>query len=242
MLLRNLFASKPVRKFGTNYGGWLIPKDIQLDSNSIVYSAGAGEDISFDLHLQSYFNCNILLIDPTPRSLVHLQELIRYYASGDWLFSGNIQKDYEKKIKKMNIDFSKISLEEKGLWDSIGKLKFYKQNNINNVSQTLVNGMFGNDYDLIETCTIKSLMTEKKHEQIDLLKLDIEGAEIRVLNNMLDNQIQPTYLCVEFDLKLKGKDFEDETKKIIHRLKQKGYKELINDNLNITFCLEKNKC
>ena len=29
---------------------------------------------------------------------------------------------------------------------------------------------------------------------------------------------------------------------ILRKLKQKGYKELINDNLNITFCLEKNKC
>ena len=97
MLLRNLFASKPLRKFGTNYGGWLIPEDIQLDSNSIVYSAGAGEDISFDLHLQSYFNCNILLIDPTPRSLVHLQELIKYYASGCFQ---EISKKIMKKIKK----------------------------------------------------------------------------------------------------------------------------------------------
>jgi len=40
LLLRNFFASKPLRKLGTNYGGWFIPEDIQLDSNSIVYIQG----------------------------------------------------------------------------------------------------------------------------------------------------------------------------------------------------------
>ena len=38
-------------KLGTNYGGWYIPKDIKLDKESIIYSGGVGEDISFDLVL-----------------------------------------------------------------------------------------------------------------------------------------------------------------------------------------------
>ena len=55
---------------------------------------------------------------------------------------------------------------------------------------------------------------------------------------MLDDQIYPNYLCVEFDLKLKGKDKDNETEKTISRLKNSGYIELINDNLNITFYYE----
>ena len=55
---------------------------------------------------------------------------------------------------------------------------------------------------------------------------------------MLDDQIYPNYLCVEFDLKLKEKDKDNETKKTISRLKNSGYIELINDNLNITFYYE----
>ena len=68
--IRNRF-----KKIGTDYGGWFIPNDIELNSGSIVYSAGGGEDISFDLQLSSNYNCYILLIDPTPRSLVHFQEV-----------------------------------------------------------------------------------------------------------------------------------------------------------------------
>jgi len=57
-----------MEKLGTNYGGWHIPIDIKLDENSIVYSAGVGEDISFDLLLSEKFDCNIVLIDPTKRA------------------------------------------------------------------------------------------------------------------------------------------------------------------------------
>jgi len=69
---------------------------------------------------------------------------------------------------------------------------------------------------------------------IDLLKLDIEGAEIKVINQMLDDHIYPTYLLVEFDLFLQNKDKNKETYKILERLKQ-YYEILKNDNYNITF-------
>ena len=36
-------------RLGTRYGGWIIPKNNTLNENSIVYSGGVGEDISFDL-------------------------------------------------------------------------------------------------------------------------------------------------------------------------------------------------
>lgn len=70
---------------------------------------------------------------------------------------------------------------------------------------------------------------------IDLLKVDIEGVEIEVINQMLDDKIYPRYLCIEFDLFLKRKDPQNKTVKLIHRLQLGGYKILFNDNMNITF-------
>ena len=240
MLFNPLSKWNRFKKIGTDYGGWFIPIDIELDSRSIVYSAGVGEDISFDLQLSSNYNCNILLIDPTPRSLIHFQEVQKYYSTNNWFFTGDIQKDYKSNIEGINIDFSKIKFLPVGLWDENSELKFYKQNNRKNVSQTLIDNMFGRDYNIVKTTTIKNLMNKEKHYHIDLLKIDIEGAELRVLNNMLNDQIYPTYLCVEFDLKLKGKDLAKETKQTIFRLKDEGYKILKNKNLNITF-YHKNK-
>ena len=203
-----------------------------------MYSAGVGEDISFDLHLQSLYDCTILLIDPTIRAKIHFQEILKYYSTNNWKFSGDIQKDYKKSIKALNVDFSKIKYIPFGIWDSIDELKFFKQKKQKNVSQSLIKNMFSSDYDIIHTTTIKDLMAQENHHHIDLLKLDIEGAEVKVLNNMLDSEIYPTYLCIEFDLMLKGKDLGEETVKTISRLKNSGYIELINDNLNITFYYE----
>ena len=54
--------------------------------------------------------------------------------------------------------------------------------------------MFGKDYDEVNVDSIKNIMTDLNHNNIDLLKLDIEGSEIDVLNQMLDDNIYPTYL------------------------------------------------
>jgi len=226
-----------LEKLGTVYGGWFVPTEMELDENSIIYSGGVGEDISFDLLLQNKYNCNIILIDPTEKAIKHYQEVQEYYYNNK-MFTGNIQKDYYTHIsnKKNKIpNFNKMIYIQKGLWKEETELKFYKQNNKDFVSQSLIENMFGNNYDIIQVNSIKNIMLENNHKQIDLLKLDIEGAEIEVLNKMLDDKIYPKYLLIEFDLLLKNKDLENKTKKIINRLDEENYKILINDKLNITF-------
>jgi FkbM family methyltransferase len=223
-------------KLGTNYGGWAIPEDIDLDNESIVYSGGVGEDISFDLLLSDKYDCNIVLIDPTVRAVTHYNEIVNYYKSNkQWVFSGDIQKDYQKWISDLNINFSKISYENIGLWDKLDTLKFYKQTNPLYVSQSVMENMFGDDYYEVTVDSIKNIMEKRGDNKIDLLKLDIEGAEIKVLNNMLDNEIYPRYLCIEFDLFRCKKDINNETAVILDRLKKIGYVVLLDDDYNITF-------
>jgi FkbM family methyltransferase len=225
-----------MQRLGTNYGGWLLPKDLKLHENSVVYSAGVGEDISFDMLLSDKFNCNIVLIDPTKRAKIHYEEVKHYYENIRWKMSGDIQKDYYGIMYPLKPNLNKVIYVNKGLWDKKTKLKFYKQNNETYVSQSLIEGMFGDKYDEVEVDILKNLMEENNHEKIDILKLDIEGAEIKVLNTMLDNNIFPTYICVEFDLYLKKKDKNNETQTVIKRL-EKNYKVIANENGNVTFKL-----
>ena len=70
---------------GTNYGGWSIPINCKLDENSIIYSGGVGEDISFDLKINNKYKSNIILIDPT-KALKHFEEVKTYYATKKYIF------------------------------------------------------------------------------------------------------------------------------------------------------------
>ena len=236
-----------MEKLGTNYGGWFIPTDIELDKDSVVYSGGVGEDISFDILLNSKYDCNIILIDPTKKAIKHYEEIQNYYNNNNnnnnnnnieslKVFTGNIQNDYYKYIEGQTPNFNKFLYINKGLWNCKDELKFYKQSNENYVSQSLIENMFSSNYEVVEVDTIKNIMEQNNHHKIDLLKLDIEGAEINVIEKMLDDKIYPKYLLIEFDLLLKNKDPQSLTLKLINRLMTiENYKILVNDNLNITF-------
>ena len=114
-------------------------------------------------------------------------------------------------------------------------LPFYKQTNESHVSQSLIPGMFGDDHYIVDVDTIKNIMDRNGHDKIDLLKLDIEGAEINVLNQMLDDGICPRYILVEYDLHIKNKDSCGTTDLLNSRLLGIGYRILCNVGYNVTY-------
>lgn len=220
---------------GTVYGGWSVPEHMSLNRGSVVYSGGVGEDISFDIKLQAKYDCNILLIDPTVKAIRHFDEVKQYYKQDNFQFTGNIQDDYVPHIQFETPNMDKFEYVNMGLWDQKDTLKFYRQTNDKYVSQSLIPNMFGTTYDEVNVNSIKGMMNERCHSKIDLLKLDIEGAEIKVLNQMLDDCIFPKYVLVEFDLWLKRKDPSNETKNLVERFLRNHYEIVANDNCNITF-------
>lgn len=219
-----------MERLGTKYGGWVVPTHMDLSEGSICYMGGLGEDGSFDVLLQSKYKSNVLIIDPTQKAKIHYNEMVMHMP-----FTGNIQPDYMATLSGVQYDISKIQYEPIGIWDSSGELRFYKQDNPHYVSQSLISNMFCEEYDIVPVNTLSGIMNNYGHTHIDLLKIDIEGAECCVLNNMLDDNIYPRYVLVEFDLYLKGKDTKGETKAVIDRMLKKGYKILYNENMNITF-------
>ena len=78
--IKDYFLYKPLitefecdkKLFGNaNYGGFYInPYILSFRGDIIVYSAGVGNDISFDIAvLSDYSNCKIFAFDPTPQSI-----------------------------------------------------------------------------------------------------------------------------------------------------------------------------
>jgi hypothetical protein len=224
-----------MRRFGTNYGGWSLPTEAKLNPTSIIYSAGVGEDISFDLLLQETYDCTIILLDPTERAKKHYEEVQAFYATGVPRFTGDIQRDYLSTISSAKPDFSMFTYVPQGLWSTKDMLKFYKPVNPQYVSHTLIPNLYSDQYTEVPVDSVKHLMGELGHSSIDLLKLDIEGAELAVLDQMLNDGVFPRYLCVEFDLKLKGADPESLTESMLARLRRNGYRLLENREWNCTF-------
>jgi hypothetical protein len=70
-----LVAPKELLCLGIAYGGWIIPVDAGLTADSMCYSAGVGEDISFDCALVERFHCQVRVIDSTPRAIRHFNNL-----------------------------------------------------------------------------------------------------------------------------------------------------------------------
>jgi len=223
-------------RLGTKYGGWILPKDIDLDENSVVYSAGVGEDVSFDMLLSDKYKCSIFLIDSTKRSKKHYDEVVHYYEKIKWKMSGDIQEDYYGIMYPLKPDLTNIEFIEKALWEEKqDEVKFYKQDNPDYVSQSLIDGIFTDNYDLTPTDTLRNIMNDNEHYDIDLLKLNIIGAEIKVLENMLNENVFPRYICVYFNIK--NQTVQDNVMKILSRLQNLRYKVIANEGKKFTLKL-----
>jgi FkbM family methyltransferase len=185
---------------GSAYGGWAIFPD-NLNSNSIIYSAGVGKDISFDLGLIEKVSCKIHAFDPTPDSI-------------QWVTEQDLPSNF--------------ILHPIGIADFNGEASFASPLNINNVShrivtKALINKKADQEYKFFPVKTLSTIMETLGHKKIDILKMDIEGAEYQVIENMLSCNIFPNQLLVEFHHRFKDYGVK-KTKECISLLDDYGYK------------------
>lgn len=193
-----------LKTLGSTYGGWTFHDDGELKGTTIV-SAGLGEDASFDVEFAAQYGAKVIVVDPTPRAISHFDELTRRIGqtrTKEYVASG--QQPVEA-YDLSSVMGTQLVLEPRALWNEETKLRFFMPADANHVSHSVVN--FQNDYrkdtDHIEvsSCHIGALL--KQHgiaaNALSLLKLDIEGAEIEVLKEMMARDIRPRQICVEFD-------------------------------------------
>jgi FkbM family methyltransferase len=158
-------------RLGTDYGGWWIPVSV-LRPGVVAYCAGAGEDISFDIALHDR-GLRVVTLDPTPRAVSYV--------------SATAPKD------------DRFVFVPKGVWDEATSLRFYAPRDPKHVSHSIVNHQHTTDYFVAEVEPLRMLMDELGDTTIDILKLDIEGAEHRVIQSILEDGVKPRVICVEFD-------------------------------------------
>jgi FkbM family methyltransferase len=157
---------------GTGWGGWSVVPEF-LSADSIVYSAGIGEDSTFDEGLIERFACEVHGFDPTPKGLAH----------------GEALAAREPRFKMHPL----------GVWDTDTRLSFFAPRDPSHDSWSALN-LQGTEKSVeFEVRRIPTLMRELGHERIDLLKIDVEGAEYRVLEDVLASGLSIPQLSVEFD-------------------------------------------
>jgi FkbM family methyltransferase len=189
-------TSIPTERLGTGYGGWIVPRGI-FNANSICYLVGAGEDLSFDVALAEKYHCATHIFDPTPRSVTHFTDLQKAIIKGKPMPLANTSTGFYPSINPETAQF--LHFHNYGIWNEDTTLKFYSPPNEAYVSHSIVNLQKTDKFIEVPVQRFSSTMRRLVHAKIDLIKLDIEGAEYQVIESILKEKIKVKVLCIEFD-------------------------------------------
>lgn len=182
---------------GTEYGGWSIIPDC-LSESALVYSFGVGEDASFDLETIAHYGIEVHAFDPTPRSI-------------DWVKNQTWPPQFH---------FYPF-----GIGASDRAAAFFPPKNADHVSHTILprNNAAGEAIQ-VQLYRLKTIADMLGHEEITILKLDIEGAEYEVIDDLVKTpEIKIQQILVEFHHFLPNVS-DETTQEAIDKLSTAGYK------------------
>jgi FkbM family methyltransferase len=215
-------------RLGSSYGGWTFEPSSDLQRSTIV-SCGLGEDASFDVDFASAFQARVIIVDPTPRAITHFREMqsrAGQPAVTEYVKGGK-QPETAYDLHKVTADA--LILEPSALWIENTRLKFYAPQNPDHVSHSITN-IQGNSsqtdkYIEVPAVTLQTLMLKYDLAAIPLMKLDIEGAEGKVIQSALESRIFPGQILVEFDeMNFPSDQSKRSAEDTDRRLRQAGYK------------------
>ena len=182
--------------YGNTYGGFYVHPDV-LSKDSIVYSFGIGEDISFDKMLIENHKCNVFAFDPTPKSI-------------NWVKSQQLPSNFR--------------FFEYGIDSKTGFVNFNMPKNKNHVSASIIKhqNVDANDFISVPMKSLTDIANEFNHNHIDLLKMDIEGSEYEIMDSILSSSLQINQILLEIHERF-FVDGKTKTTKLLKTLKDNGY-------------------
>jgi FkbM family methyltransferase len=150
-------APHRIIELGSSYGGWRLP-DQMVGPSWVCYCVGAGGDVSFDLALVDRYGATVRAFDAV-ESYVRSAEREGDGRAGYSVHHAAIAAADGPVRMQVTHDRGSSSVSAAGLYES-------------------------HDYIELPGRTLESLMAELGDRRIDLLKLDIEGAEYDVLPSL----------------------------------------------------------
>lgn len=152
---------------------YFLEKTILQNNRMTIISGGIGHDASFENELINFKNVEkIICIDPTKIGKQTIQ----------------------------NLNSQKVFFEKKVLFNSNDKVKVFKPfEEINNFNFSIKNLYETKNFEYIEAIDATYLKNKYSLNNIDLLKLDIEGVADVVIIDFLTKGFIPNQICFELE-------------------------------------------
>jgi FkbM family methyltransferase len=180
-----------------------------LGSKSVIYSGGLGTDVTFEHDLVKKFGCDLVLYDPSPIGIQTMS-----------LPENKIPQFHYFPVA-LTGRTGKLSMAA----PPPGEYSYFPRNdNTGNIE--------------VDCTDLQTLMQKNGHTHIDLLKLDIEGSEYEVINDLLRRRIPVRQICVEYHHGILPEITRRQTIASIFKLLVRGYKLLDQSGNNHTFLSE----
>jgi FkbM family methyltransferase len=147
----------------------------------------------------------VVTVDPTPRAESHV-----------------------KAVAPQSDRFAFVPV---GLCDTAAELRFYYPRDPAHVACSILNLQRSSEYFTAKVDTLRKLMDDLGDNHIDVLRVDIEGAEHRVIESFIADGVRPVVVCVEFDQPVPLRTIV----RSIRLLQQSGYRLVRIEDWNYTF-------
>ncbi|MEQ9459404.1 MAG: FkbM family methyltransferase [Phycisphaeraceae bacterium] len=149
-----------------------MPSDL-IQPDWVCYCAGVGEQIRFELALMEKKGVHVFGFDPTPRAIQF--------------------------VERIDPPLPNFTLVPKGLWKEDITMRFFAPEKPDHVSHSIVEDDEGRAYFEAPCVTVATAMKELGHDRLDLLKMNIEGAEDKVLESLEAANIFPTVVALTYE-------------------------------------------
>lgn len=180
-----------------------------LTPQSTVVSAGVGTGISFELALARHAGCRIQLLDPTPTAL-HTMSLAEN--------------------QHPLIDFRPVGLAGVSEPRSFAPPRDEAEGSYFVEEHQATEGVWLPCEDLA------TIMHASRYQSIDLLKMDIEGSEYEVVEQIISAPLSVRQLCVEFHPWL-SQHAAKRTRQCLRELRRAGFRLIHRERNDYTFLL-----
>lgn len=180
---------------GNAGAAWTFCPDL-LPPGGVVYTVGCGEDISFDLALLARYPVQVVAFDPTPKAIAFMRRQALPPA---------------------------MRFVDAGLAHYDGTMTFHPPADPAHVSYSVAPAGSTSRGDVVARVQrLATFMRELGHQELALLKMDVEGTEYAIIDELTRAPLPVAQLLVEFHHGI-GPYTWRQTRQAIQRLRRHGF-------------------